>query len=138
MEAVTGNVPLVADGEEVTVSMVEEEAPGESRREATLSAPVHPEGTPDARLKVEAGQALSSLLVTEMVKADAVPAVTAEDADGESVTRGATFVQVCGGWGELRITVTDTPVALTELVVIDTPDSESVNVWPTVSAGSLG
>ena len=129
----------MADVGEVTVRVFEAEAPGETERETAVNAPVQPEGTPEARLKTEAVQGLTSLLVTERVKETAVPAGTPADGDGPRVTAGATCVQVGGGGGgggEFRVTVTDAPVALTELVVIETPERESVKVCPTVRAGS--
>jgi len=89
----------VADVGEVTVRGFEAEAPGKTEREAAVNAPVQPEGTLEARLKTEAVQGLTSLLVTERVKETAVPAATLVDGDGTRLTAGATCVQPGGGGG---------------------------------------
>ena len=142
----------MADVGEVTFRVVEAEAPGETEREAAVKAPVQPEGTVEVRVKTDAVQGLTSLLVTEMVKLTAVPAATPAVCEGRSETTGATCVQVGGGVGvgvgegvgvgdgggaPERVTATVAPVALTELTTIETPDVASVNVCPTTRAGSV-
>jgi hypothetical protein len=68
----------VADVGEVTVRVVEAEAPGDAESEADASAPVQPDGTLETSLKTEPVQGLTSLLVIERLKETGVPAATPE------------------------------------------------------------
>ncbi len=128
-------VPLAAEVGDVTCIVVEALAPGAIERLLAPSATVQPEGALAPRLKLEAVQGETSLFVTVTVYVTLVPAATLPVAELVTPTDGLTCVHV-GGGGPLKVTVTDAPAELTELVVMDTPESGSVYVCPAASAGS--
>ena len=86
-----------AEAGEVTLSVVALLAPGANESEAAVNVPDQAAGTAEVRVKVEAVQGLTSLLVTERAKETVVPADTVDVCDGARVTAGATCVQDGGG-----------------------------------------